>query len=392
MSAEATSQRLERLDRFLAQDPANPALLDDAVGTALAAGAAEQARRWIQRAAEAGADPGRVNNLEALALLHAGEFDEAIERWQALAAASPAAQADPGLRHNLAYALMLAGRPAEAEPLLDEATVAALPRAAALRVRLLHGLERFDEAMAFGRARLAEGAADPELAAHLSTLAIDLEDFDAAEALARQAGDRAEAITSLGHVALSRQDLGAAGRAFDEALARRPGSSRAWLGAGLAALAGKDFGAARERLQRAVELAPRHLGSRIALAWASLGARDLDGARAVLLQAEDVDHSFAETQGSLAVVAVLQGLTEEGRHRMQAALRLDAECLSARLAQSMLLEAGGRPDAARAIVEKAMAQPMAGGVALGVAVGRMAGGRNAAAAEAPNKDGGSSVS
>jgi tetratricopeptide (TPR) repeat protein len=378
MSGEVDSQRFERLERFLVQDPTNAALLDDAVGAALAAGATGQAHRWLERAEKAGAEPGRLRNLEALMLLHAGDLDGAIECWQTLAAASLAAQADPGLRHNLAYALMLAGRATEAEPLLDEATVTALPRAAALRVRLLHGLQRFDEAMAFGRSWLAGGGTDPELAAYLSTLAIDLEDFDAAADLARQAGDRAEALTSLGQVALSKQDLEAADCAFDQALARRPESFRAWIGAGLTALARKDFDAARQRLQHAVDLAPLHLGSRIALAWAHLCAWDLDGASAVLRQAEEVDQSFAETQGCLAVVAVLQGHTGEGQHRMQAALRLDGACLSARLAQSMLLEAGGQPDAARAIVEKALTQPIGSGVALGVAVQRMAGARTTA--------------
>ena len=88
----------------------------------------------------------------------------------------------------------------------------------------------------------------------------------------------------------------------------------------------------------------------------------------MLEQAEALDRSFAETQGSLAVVSALQGDSADARHRMQAALKLDPESLSARLAQALLLEGSGRPEAARAIVERAMAQPMLGGVTLGGAV------------------------
>jgi len=368
MNSDTTAQRLARFEGFLAQDPGNPALLQQAVDVALAAGAPERALAWVDTALAAAPGAGAPRNLRALVLLHAGRVDEAVAAWQALAQDDPAAAAEPGLRHNLAYALMLADRHAEAEPWLDDATVRALPPAALLRVRLLHAQQRHDEAMAFGRAQLAAGPADPQLAAHLSVLAIDLEDFDGAEQLAALAPNSPEAQTTLGHVALARQDAAAAERFFAQALDARAGSARAWLGAGLGALARRDFGAARQRLERATELAPSHLGGWIARAWAHLGAQDTAGAHAVLLRAEGIDRNFAETQGSLAVVAVLQGDTAEARHRMQAALKLDDQSLSARLAQAMLLEGSGRPEAARAIVERAMAQPMLGGVTLGGAV------------------------
>ncbi len=368
MNTEHTAERLARFDAFLAQDPHNPALLQQAVDVALAAGAPDKARRWLDAALAQDPASGALRNLHALVLLHAGDAAAAAAAWQTLAAEDAKAAQDPGLRHNLAYALMLTGRTTEAEAWLDDATVRALPQAAVLRVRLLHTLERHEDAMAFGRERLAQDPAQPQLAAHLSVLAIDLEDFDAAARLAAMAPQLPESQTTLGHVALVHQDAAGAERHFEQALAARQGSARAWLGAGLAALAQRQYAAARQRLQHATELAPSHLGGWIARAWAHLGEQDLAGARAVLEQAEALDRSFAETQGSLAVVSALQGDSADARHRMQAALKLDPESLSARLAQALLLEGSGRPEAARAIVERAMAQPMLGGVTLGGAV------------------------
>jgi tetratricopeptide (TPR) repeat protein len=370
MNTDTSAQRLARLDSYLAQDPGNRSLLQDAIDQALAAGAAPQALAWAERALAGAPQDGSLQHLRALTLLRSGDVQAALQAWQQLAAADSEAAAQPALRYNLAYALMLAQRHAEAEPWLDEATTAALPAAAALRVRLLHAQQRPEEAMAYGRAQLARGSADPQLSAHLSVVAIDLEDFAAAAELAQLGAQLPEAQTTLGHVALARQDLAAAEAAFTRALSTRSDSARAWLGAGLAALAGQDFALARQRLERSTQLAPGHLGGWIARAWAHIGARDLDGAVQVLQQAESMDRNFAEVQGCLAVTDVLRGDTAAARHRMQAALKLDPQSLAARLAQSMLLEGAGKPAAARALVEQALARPMLGTLTLGAAVQR----------------------
>jgi tetratricopeptide (TPR) repeat protein len=356
----------------LAQDPDNRALLEQAVDHALAVGDAARARQWTDRAAAIRPDDGALLNLQALVMLRSGDVPGAISRWQSLATADPQAAREPGLRHNLAYALMLAHRLDEAHAWLDDETVATMPAAAALRVRLLHMQGRYDEAMAFGKAALSGAAPNPALSAQLSVVAIDLEEFDTAAALAAHGADVPEAQTTLGHVALARQDLPAAEAAFARALSRQSGSARAWLGAGLAAMARRDFTAARERLAQATELAPDHLGGWVARAWAHLGEKDLEGAQQLLLHAENIDRNFSEIQGSLAVLAAMRGDTAQARHRTQAALKLDAQSLSARLAQSMLLEGAGKPEAAQALVDRAFAQPMLGSLTLGGAVQRFA--------------------
>jgi tetratricopeptide (TPR) repeat protein len=370
MNPDTSAQRLARFDAYLAQDPGNRTLLQEAIDHALAAGDAPRAMAWAERALAEAPQDGSLQHLRALTLLRCGDVQGALQAWQQLAAADSQAATQPGVRYNLAYTLMLAQRHDEAAQWLDDATAAALPAAAALRVRLLHAQQQPEEAMAYGRAQLARGAADPQLSAHLSVVAIDLEDFAAAAELALQGAELPEAQTTLGHVALAQQDLAAAEAAFARALATRSDSARAWLGAGLSALARHDFPTARQRLERSTQLAPGHLGGWIARAWAHIGERDLDGAVHILQQAEAIDRNFAEVQGCLAVTDVLRGDNAAARHRMQAALKLDPQSLSARLAQSMLLEGAGRPEAARALVDQALARPMLGNVTLGSAVQR----------------------
>jgi Tfp pilus assembly protein PilF len=72
----------------------------------------------------------------------------------------------------------------------------------------------------------------------------------------------------------------------------------------------------------------------------------------------ELDPTFAESHGSLAVIDVLEGRVEEARQRSEVALRLDRNCYSAALARVLLASAAGDKAQAARIYELAVNTPV----------------------------------
>ena len=166
--------RFERLSSYLASDPGNLALLDDAADAAFAEDRFDEADALLARH-EAIAPLGpRELHLAGLVAMRLLDWPRAAERFGALVAEGADA---PPVRFNLAWSLAMAKRFEEALPLLDEATSAELPQAAALEVGLLHQLGEFERAEERARALILIHPDHRALNAAVSTLAIDIEDI-----------------------------------------------------------------------------------------------------------------------------------------------------------------------------------------------------------------------
>jgi hypothetical protein len=83
-------------------------------------------------------------------------------------------------------------------------------------------------------------------------------------------------------------------------------------------------------------------------------------ARARFETALAIDPTFAECQGSLAVIDILDGKVAEGRERATVALRLDRGSFSGALAQVLLAAGDGNADRARQIFDTALTTPIDG--------------------------------
>src|SRR5262249_58352009 len=79
--------------------------------------------------------------------------------------------------------------------------------------------------------------------------------------------------------------------------------------------------------------------------------RDLDGAEASFRKAYEIDRTFGETHGALAVIEILRGAGNRAQRRTDTALRLDPHSLSGQLAKVLL---GSGDDAARAVAIRAI--------------------------------------
>lgn len=348
--------KLERLSVYLERDPDNLALLGDAAAAAFAAGDLARTQGLLDRHTALAPLPGALANLQGLAALAAGRPEQAVECFQALADADPGADT---VRANLAWAHLSAQNYEAAAGIADERLIAAVPEVGAAAVQALHHLGRVDEAFSLGERLTAAGAGDPAMMSALALVAMDAEQPGAARTFAVRAGSGShEGLATLGMLDLAAEKTDAAQRHFDQALALYPDSARALLGQGLLKLLASDALAGAQYLERAATIFDDHAGSWVAAGWARLVQGDRAISRQHFERAADIDPTFAEPLGGLGVLDILDGDLDAARHRTEAASRLDRNGFAAALANAMLLDGDGRPEAAERIRALALNAPV----------------------------------
>jgi tetratricopeptide (TPR) repeat protein len=276
MSSTIDEQRLARLLGFLDRDPDNKRLLQDAAEAAYAAGELDRAIGLIARIGTPEALPPEAANLSGLIAIAQGRYGDAVNLFTPLHQSQPATSE---LSFNLAWAHAMLGEHEHASELLDAGVIRAVPRAAALKVRMLHHLERYDDALALGETLVERQADAPGLSGVLAILALDAERPDLARRYAEASPGDGQALAALGTLALVDDDTDTAARLFEEAIVHDPRSPRAWVGKGLTLMAEQKPAEALPALDRGATLFGDHIGSWIAAGWAHFVAGDANGAR-----------------------------------------------------------------------------------------------------------------
>lgn len=343
------------LRHFLDRDPNNLPLIAEAASAAYGEGDLEQSAGLIERFAALAPLPVRLRNLRGLIALSRHRFDQAIVVFEELLRDSPS---DPGLRFNLAWSKAMLGDFEAASELIDSATADAAPQAALLKIKSLHHLGRPHDAIEFGAAYATGRPADPAVMAALASAALDARKPELARRYAVKASGAADGLAVLGMLALNDLRPSEAEPLFERALGIEPENPRAWLGKGLVQLTAGHLGEAAASIDRAAGLFQRHLGSWAAAGWAYVVQGDHRAGRERFERALALDDSFAEAQGALAVLDIMEGRLDQGRRRTQVALRLDRNCLSAALANSLVLTAAGDQAPAHRIREAALKAPV----------------------------------
>ena len=343
--------QFERLLGYLERDPNNAALLTAAVATALAEKRPGEAEVLLYRQSKRAPLSPAHENLRGIVLMRVGRYDEARTIFSALLADAPA---DPTLSLNLAWALTYRKDYAAAEAVLTDAVTAEIAEAALLKIRMLHRQGRLDDALTLGHEFIEAHSDKPELFGAFSEIALDLKDMTLARQFAERAGDNPEALSIIGLLRLIDYAPEAATEAFDRVLAGQPSNPRALFGRGLSRLVRGDVQAAAADLDRSADLFDDYIGSWVASAWSYLLAGDYATSRARFERAPAIDAAFAEAQGVLAVLDVVQGDVASARHRTDAARRLDRRCLGGALAKTMLLKAAGQPGDAECVLQAAL--------------------------------------
>lgn len=355
VSENARAARLDRLLGFIEVDGSNLSLLADAADAAFAAGKPELAADLLGRYAAIEPLVPHLRNLAGLVALEQRRFEDAAEHFALLRSTGADS---PGLRFNEAWALTMSGQYDRAVELLDNETLAVSPRAPALKVEALHHLGDLEVALDEGRALLKRYPDNQALLGAMAALAMDAEENDLARTCAQRAPESPQARAALGMYALDAGDPAAALELFEGALARQRENPRALVGKGLALLAAGDANAGAAAIEAGAVRFRTHLGSWIAAGWAHLIAGDLGKAKTMFERSHEVDDTFSESHGGLAVLAFMTGDLDEAKRRSETALRLDRQGLGGTLARIMLLQAKGDVETADRIRDAALRTPV----------------------------------
>ncbi|MCA8067358.1 tetratricopeptide repeat protein [Burkholderia sp. AU38729] len=352
-ASQSRRAHLDRLLSFLDEDSSNINLLAD---TAIAAFDASQFRLCNELLARHETiqplTPSLVN-VRGLSAMSEGRFEAALADFRTLVEND----ANPVVGYNLAYASAMCGTFEPAAD-LNPACLEEVPGAALLKLRALHHLGRFDEAVRMG-ALLADQATPPSgFTGAYASLLFDLGDLANARRHAERAPDSADSLVIIGLAELEAGNLNRATELLERAADCNPLEARATLGRGLCLLAREHYQDAAVALDQAAGQLGRHAGSWLAAGWAWLFGGHPDVASERFQHAAALDRGFAEAHGSLAVALHVQGRRDDARHHAEIALRLDPASLSGTLAKTLELEAVNNIESANALKDVVLNRPL----------------------------------
>ena len=363
-NAASRANRLRQLQGYLAQDPANVHLLAEVCDAALAAGEHDVALRTIEAAEANASEPAGWLHRRAHVAMAKREWGEAL----ALLALLRQQSGDhPALLHDMALVHLRAGdyracrevvEPALGDPAVDSEM---LGRLQALWLRAMHHLALLREAWPWIERQRAAGSLQRHAMGVASLIAIDLDRFPDADALAdealRDAQPSTEALVAGAYVAIARRQAERAAGLLQRALAANPRDGRTWSTLGLASLQVGDLAGARRNFEQAVQTLSRHIGTWHALGWACLLLQDLRAARAAFTQALALDRNFGESHAALALVLLLEGSDAESAHFLRVAERLDSRSVTAGYVRALASGEVGDAASIQALARRLLDRP-----------------------------------
>ncbi|MEX2964298.1 tetratricopeptide repeat protein [Microbulbifer sp. TYP-18] len=329
-------EQIKKLESFLEQDPNNSRLVSDLIDTQLRAGQLDQAESHLVLGKKRWPENSIFSFQSGMLSLYRGQFQDAIVYFTSLLSTDVPQDM---VRYNMAWAQMAMHQPEQALETLSVLTE--IPaRGLLLKARALHYLGRMEEAEKLLVALEMDTELSMECKSMRALIALDNEKSEAALSLAKELlnknPDNVEGNLVAGTLSLTDGNLSEADKCFSVVLAQKPGSGRGWLGKGLLVMLKGDFVHSAEYLERAVELMPNHLGTYNALAWAYICSGELGKAEEAAMRANTIEPRFAETQGTLAVIALMKGDKPVANVKAKLANRLSGNSFAGRFAKALL--------------------------------------------------------
>jgi tetratricopeptide (TPR) repeat protein len=348
-----TTQTLDQLERYLELDPGNDTLRVAAFEAALRGGQLERAEAHLDAASRDGVAPPAWGLRRAHWLIASRDLAAARTQLQALRRLP---DAPPSLIecaiHDEALVALLCGEFDRGIELLQPLASgsACPPTFQALWLRLLHRVNRLDEAFAAAKRWEDQAAATPQAQGVASLIALDSGDLPTSkrwsEAGLAHPSPALEAIVARASIAMGEQDPQQAARLLVPAVRRHPDDGRVRSAMAFTLLLQGQLEDASREFQVALALMPSHVGTWHGLGWCELLQKRYTSALDAFEKALALDRNFAETYGGLAVVHARLGHRDAAMQAIERATRLDRHGFAARYAQAVL---DGKADDAEAI-------------------------------------------
>ena len=362
------SERLKRLLGYLHQDPDNSALMFDTIDQCIQENQIGTARTLVEQARAAGMPAAGVQHREALIAMLAGAYVDAIPILDALLTQNPE---DAALRYNLAYASYQAGRYQRARELLE--TIAGQfttnPSIATLYTLSLYQLGDVEPATAYAESVLAAQPQHPDLPGILTLLYFDTNRLaqcrQYVDIVLAQTPDHPMAQIAASGLAVLDAQLDRAEKFARQVIECNEHDGRAWSALGIALLAKHDISGAGRALQQAVKFMPSHVGTWHLLAWTQVFQHNARAAEISFKRALELDRTFGESHGGLAIVAQMRGEGARSKELIEKARRLSPGSLSMQYAKMLQIEQHEGKQAAQLFLRDVLSQaPSAEGATL----------------------------
>jgi len=303
------AEQLDRIEKYLEQDPKNPRLLVQAIDLALANGDIAAARKHANTALDAHPGDPFMRHRHANVLVAEGRLDEAAVIFTYLWAH----HGDANIAYNLGLVRFRQGNHDAAIKAVTPFGDATPARSVALVLRALHHQGKYKEARETAESQMARHGGDADFLAAASLIYLDEGDLAKADELAKkslQGGTRhIEALVAAGTAALARTDAKAAQALFRQALDISANDGRSLSGMGMSYLLVGDGANAKKYLERAMAQMPDHLDTIEALGWAQAMGGDLAQAEETFKQ--QLAKGDKDARRGLAVTYALQGRNED---------------------------------------------------------------------------------
>lgn len=353
-----TDSAIERYESFLEVDPTNVPLLISLGDLHHRAGHLEEASNYFDRALELDSEHPIARARKASVFITEHRFAEAEQLLQEL---GDAVTDDPALRHNLGLSEYFQEKWIDALGDFEAAAAGGVddPSNLAYQAYCLHHLGRVEEALAKAVACFEKEPSEQN-EGYLSILTMDSGDVKGASEIAENVlkvnPQNVNANIVFGTYAIERQEIDEARSYVNFSVEQDPQNPRGWLNRGLIEMYDQDFPSSVESLTTAVTYMPNNGGAWVTLGWAYIGLGDLAKAENTFRHTIEIERTFGEGHGGLAVVLALTNREVEAREEIRRARALGKKSFGAAFALSILLEASGKRDRAVKVLGKSFLQ------------------------------------
>jgi len=289
---------------------------------------------------------------QGLLYLDAGELNLAKEAFiQALAE-----EDTPANRYQLAYCFYLNREFSLALNTLNSPQQSSVDCSSELlKAKILHHLQRSDEAISLLEQLIIHHDANAELAGLLALLYFDTNELEQAKLVSNKAlalnaeNSEGQLVRLLLKTLKNEVSL----EEIETLLLRIPDECRLWFALGATQLRHLNFFAAERAFSRATELWPSFYDSWINSGWCHLLQDNLDKSEKAYQQAVVIDAERAEGWGGLALVNALRANMVEAKKWLKKTRELDSGCFLVTLTQ-LIIANQENPEQAQELFDRAL--------------------------------------